>query len=43
MNGLGVPGVRNDDVVEWRVPLAEAGQPNSEDHFERRKVRDGGI
>lgn len=27
-----VPGVCDDDVVEWRVFFAEAGEADSEDH-----------
>jgi hypothetical protein len=31
-NGVGVPGVRDDDVVEGGMLLAEAGEPYAEDH-----------
>ena len=31
--GSGVPCVRDDDVVEWGVALAEASETNLDNHF----------
>lgn len=31
--GGGVPGLRDDDVVDWGVAFAEAGEADFEDHF----------